>query len=321
MLLDNSHVEYETVKTRHYFQQAFEKHEKLLVIVLCMIAMMRIFIFSAAFPFFNNVDEQYHFDTVVKHARGYLPCKECNQFDQESVKLIVRYGTPEYFTRSSILSRLPVDPVEEETWLIIKNHEAFSPPIYYMITGAWFNLGKLIGIQGGYLLYWIRFMNLPIFALLLLITYLYCRYTEPNNLNLRIGVVLLLSFFPEDVFYSINSDVLSPLFFLGWLFLMTIIFVNNQRFWLYPLAGVMIASTILVKLSNIPALFIFSIMLFLLVKKICSMHQVAKYATRILAMLTAAAVPIVVWGSLNYYNLGNITGTYEKIASYAKFVE
>jgi len=39
---------------------------------LCVIAAARVFIFSAAFPFFNNVDEQDHADMVVKYAHGYL---------------------------------------------------------------------------------------------------------------------------------------------------------------------------------------------------------------------------------------------------------
>jgi hypothetical protein len=43
--------------------------------------MCRVFLFSAAFPFFNNVDEQAHFDTVYKYARGYLPREIAPKFD------------------------------------------------------------------------------------------------------------------------------------------------------------------------------------------------------------------------------------------------
>ena len=35
--------------------------ERIFVVVLCMLAAARVFIYSAAFPFFNNVDEQMHF--------------------------------------------------------------------------------------------------------------------------------------------------------------------------------------------------------------------------------------------------------------------
>jgi hypothetical protein len=313
MLLNNSHSKYETANTGHYLQHFLEKNEKMVVIVLCMIALARIFFFSAAFPFFNNVDEQYHFDAVVKHAHGYLPHKENDFFDLETTDFLVHNSSPEYFGGFSLASRLPDDPADKGAWLIIKNREAFSPPVYYMMAGGWYKLGELIGFQGGYLLYWIRFMNIPVMFLLLCLAYYYCRYIEPPNFNLRIGVVVLLSFFPQDVFYSINSDVLSPLSFIGGLFVITILFKENEHFWLYPLAGLAIASTFLIKLSNIPALFVLSFMLLLLGKKYFSAHQVAKYAPRFLVMLAAAAIPIIVWGSLNYHNLGDLTGSSEKI--------
>jgi hypothetical protein len=306
-------VEHEPAKTRRSFQSFLEKNEKLLVIMLCVIALVRIFIFSAAFPFFNNIDEQFHFDTVVKHARGYMPCKECNFFDQEAAGHIVRHGTPEYFIRTPILFRQPVDPVAEDVLLTYKNHEAFSPPVYYMIAGAWYNLGKLVGIHGGYLLYWIRFLNLPIYALFLWLAYLFCRFTEPSNLYLRLAVVLLLSVIPQDVFYSINSDVLSPLFFISGLFLLSYLYVGNHRLWLYPLAGVMIAGTVLIKLSNLPVLLIFGIILLMLFNKIRLSRQLAEFTPRVLTMIAAVAVPLIIWTSLNYYNLGNLTGTSEKI--------
>jgi hypothetical protein len=44
------------------------RHERKLILLLCAIAAVRVFIFSAAFPFFNNVDEQAHTDLVIKYA-------------------------------------------------------------------------------------------------------------------------------------------------------------------------------------------------------------------------------------------------------------
>ena len=35
------------------------------VLLLCLFAAIHVFIFSTAFPFFNNVDEEAHFDLVV----------------------------------------------------------------------------------------------------------------------------------------------------------------------------------------------------------------------------------------------------------------
>lgn len=295
------------------FQSFLEKYENPLIIVLCIIALIRIFTFSAAFPFFNNVDEHAHFDMVIKYAGGFLPSNQSDNFDKESAEVIANYGTTEYFHREPVLSREPFTVTRKNAWLNEKNHEAFSPPVYYMIAGAWYNFGKVIGLKGGYLLYWIRFMNLPIYALFLWVAYLFCRYTEPDNLYLRIGIILLLSFFPQDVFYSINGDVLSPLLLTSALLLLTKIYLNNRAFWLYPLAGIMIAGTVLVKLSNLPALLIFSIILLMLVKKLNSTGQLLNSTLRLLSMLAAVIVPLIIWISFNLCTSGDMTGASHKI--------
>ena len=81
-------------------QTFLKKHKRVILCILCVLAMFRIFFFSALFPFFNNVDEQAHFDTVVKYSKGYLPDKEKDNYEYESAKLIVLYGSPEYFHSS-----------------------------------------------------------------------------------------------------------------------------------------------------------------------------------------------------------------------------
>jgi len=48
-------------------------YERKLILLLCAIAAVRVFTLSAAFPFFNNVDEQAHVDLVMKYARGHVP--------------------------------------------------------------------------------------------------------------------------------------------------------------------------------------------------------------------------------------------------------
>lgn len=295
------------------FQSFLEKYENPLMIVLCIIALVRIFTFSAAFPFFNNVDEQAHFDMVVKYARGYLPSNQSNNFDRESAEIIAGFGTTEYFHREPVLFRAPYSTAKVNNYLMLDNHEAFSPPLYYTIAGAWYNLGKVIGFRGGNLLYWIRFMNLPSYALFLWVAYLFCRYTEPDNLNLRMGIMLLLSFFPQDVFYSINGDVLSPLLFTSALFLLTKIYLNNRSCWLYPLAGLMIAGTVLVKLSNLPVLLIFSIILLMLVKKYNSTGQLVNSAPYLLAIIAAVIVPLIIWIGFNLNSSGDFTGASHKI--------
>jgi len=277
-----------------------------------MLALLRIFTFSAAFPFFNNVDEQAHLDTVVKYARGYLPGEGSDLFDPETADLIARYGTSEYFHREANPAREPY-AARKEAWTNQINHEAFSPPAYYVIAAGWYNIGKLIGMQGGYLLYWARFLNLPVYAAFLWIALLFCRCTEPDNFHLRMGVMLLLAMLPQDVFYSINSDVLSPLFFIASMFVLAKIYLNNRSFWRYPLAGALVSGTVLVKLSNLPLLFIFGLVLCAMIQRNAATGEPAQLAPRVFTMLAAVIAPLALWMGFNLATSGDLTGASNKI--------
>ena len=70
------------------------RHERKLILLLCAIAALRVFTFCAAFPFFNNVDEQAHVDLVMKYARGDVP-RDLGHYSSESANSIALYGSPE----------------------------------------------------------------------------------------------------------------------------------------------------------------------------------------------------------------------------------
>ena len=64
--------------TLHPFMDTLTKppaktRELKMILLLCLVASVRVFIFSAAFPFFNPVDEQRHFDLAVKYSQGHVP--------------------------------------------------------------------------------------------------------------------------------------------------------------------------------------------------------------------------------------------------------
>src|SRR5690348_9153813 len=73
------------------------RHERRLILLFCGIAAVRVFLFSVAFPFFNNVDEQAHVDLVIKYARGQVP-RDLGHYSSESAVYFSLYGSPEYFT-------------------------------------------------------------------------------------------------------------------------------------------------------------------------------------------------------------------------------
>src|SRR4029077_16715972 len=142
-------------------------------IILCAVAAVRVFIFAAAFPFFDNVDEQAHVDLVVKYAHGKIP-HGIKAFAPESAASFALYRTPEYFVPDTeygeqypppnwLLSpeeRQKIINDELPFWESRPNHESGEPPLYYALAGGWLDLGRAIGLGGFVSLYWVRFLNI-----------------------------------------------------------------------------------------------------------------------------------------------------------------
>src|SRR6266480_2307138 len=246
-------------------------YERKLILLLCAIGALRVFIFSAAFPFFNNVDEQAHVDLVMKYARGQVP-RDLGRYTSESAYYFSLYGTLEYFTTAQQFTTgtfrppnwtLPAEQreavVNKETawWESNENHESGEPPLYYAVAGLWLNLGRVVGITGGWLLYWVRFLNVFVAAILVWLGFVAAKLVFPDEQFIRVSVPLLLAVWPQTTLYSITSDSLSPLCF-GVAFLGLLKILNAER--PSPLTtiwtGFALATTCLVKATNIPLVFV-----------------------------------------------------------------
>lgn len=325
--MSNDQVTPEKRVTENSLSGLFAKHERLLIIFLIVFASLRVFFFSAAFPFFNNVDEHAHFDTVYKYSRGFLPHKGAELTDRDVDKYVYYYGTMYFITRpedfpdgeipppASIYSRQQIySIIDEKIGNRAFNHEAFSPPVYYMTAGLWFNLGKLAGIEGAGLLYWARFLNIPVIALLVLAAYFMARRFYPASPYMKIGLPFMAAFLPQDTFYSITNDVFSPLVLcLAFYVLLKIYFGHVERYRDYILAGLLTAVTFLIKYSNIAIALVFVTVLFM---KSLKLHEKGKLKSEMPKMLTAiftALVPVVFWLGRNYLVLGDLTGSASKI--------
>jgi len=75
---------------------ASSQHERFIIAGLCLAAAIRVFAFSAAFPFFNNVDERAHFDMVLKYSRGHLPAAPLEYGDPVAAEIIANSETGEF---------------------------------------------------------------------------------------------------------------------------------------------------------------------------------------------------------------------------------
>src|SRR5436190_4457825 len=198
------------------------RDERKLILLFCAVAAVRVLIFSAAFPFFNNVDEQAHVDLVMKYARGQVP-RDLGHYSSESASYFSLYGTPEYFTAPQqfntgtfpppnwTLSAEQRDAVVDRVagwWQENQNHESGEPPLYYAVAGLWLNLGRAFGLTGGWLLYWGRFLNVLVAAILVWLGFVAAKLVFPNERFMRVSVPLLLAIWPQTTLYSVTSNAL-----------------------------------------------------------------------------------------------------------------
>lgn len=300
-----------------------------IVMLLCLTAACRIFFFNAAFPLFNNVDEETHFDLVYKYSKGYLPKAGVEDYNRTAVEFILLYGTPEYLLKPEQFPEKTLPPplwthpnvCESEQFAETvnmlhnkhKNYESGSLPLYYIVAGIWYNAGIMLGMSDGQLLYWIRFLNVPIFMALVWFSYRAAQVCFPEGVLQQIAVPLILTFFPQDVFYSINVDTISPLSFAISFLMLLQIYFENKSYCYYLSAGLMAAATLLTRMPNaaMPAL-LFAIVI-LKIKKLRNEQKVRKYLPRLGVLLAAAVIPVGIWLIRNYIVLGNLTGTADKM--------
>src|SRR5262249_1651416 len=208
------------------------RNEHFLILLLCVAAALRIFIFSAPFPFFSNIDEDLHFDLITQYSHAQVP-RGFDRLKEETLNWIVPYASPEFLFSPEHFPdwKFPA-PLWKQSWSKIEpeiaatravwsseiNFQSSQPPLYYVLASGWWWIGKHLGLTGLQSLSWIRFLNVPFVAMMVWLGYVTARTIAPECFELRIGVPMLLAFIPQNVFYAMNNDVLSPLCF-GALFL------------------------------------------------------------------------------------------------------
>jgi hypothetical protein len=304
------------------------RNERFLILLLSVIAAFRVLIFSAAFPFFSNIDEDLHFDLIAQYSEAKVP-RSFDRLNDETLNWIVPYASPEFlfppqhFPSGKFpvpLWKQPWSKVEPEiaatraTWSSEINFESSQPPLYYLLAALWWGIGKHIGLSGIESLYWVRFLNVALMAIIVWLAYVIARTIVPDRFDLRIGVPLLVAFIPQNVFYAMNNDVLSPLCF-GVLFVCVLQWLRTDApgLLLAAVTGVVIACAYLTKLSNLPLIVVaFAVVLARLVATSRRTPRAGFIA--LAALLFCAAVPIGIWIIWLKLQFGDFTGSAAKIA-------
>ena len=284
--------------------------------------------FSAAFPFFNNVDEQAHLDLVMKYARGQVP-RELGHYSAESANYLSLYGTPEYFMAPQQFSandfpspnwKLPVKQREDVVkrtsawWLANENHESGEPPLYYAIAGLWLNLGRACGITGAWSLYWIRFLNIFVAALLVWVGFVAAKLVFPDRPFICLGVPILLAVWPQTTFYSITSDSLSPLCFgIAFIGLVRLLRTEAPNLLLAVGTGLALAATCLVKTTNIVLLLVAGLAVIFQIRSYSQIGALRPHLASVAALIGSAVIPIALWFTWNLHTFGDLSATASKI--------
>lgn len=301
----------------------------MLVWVACAIAAFRVFLFSAAFPFFNNVDEASHFDMVLRHARGDAQPRMA-PYSAEAAEYISLYSSPEF---AGGPYRFEGKELLPPTWMMTHSQgatrfrfgrsfwgeridqEGASAPLYYAIAGAWWRLGEYGGLQGIDLLYWVRFLNIFFITGIIWLGYWAARLVFTAAFP-QVAAPLLLAFFPQHIFYSIQSDVLSPLLF-GFAFIAVIKLAQAEvpRLGWAALAGSALAGTVLVKASNLPLLAIALPAFIVWIARLAKAGKVRPAMPALWVCLASLLLPMGGWMFWNHYSGVGWTGTAPKICA------
>jgi len=310
-------------------QAGLQGPAKLFIWLLCLIAGVRTFLFCAGFPFFNNADEQAHFDVVLKYSQGHLP-RGMESFSGESARYFVRYGSPEFFVSpetfpdgrfpppvwaSSAEGRSAAVSAAEQARSDATNPESWQPPLYYAIAGLWLKLGQLCGFSDGHLLYWVRLLNVLFLAALVWLSFRAARDFFPQQEWVALCVPVLVAFIPQDMFYGIENDNLSPLLFGA-------VFICLIRWWraevLSPLLavclGLTMSATYLTKLSNAPLL---GVALSIVLLKIFSEARSGNLRRTLPALgifVACAIIPVGGWMIWMQHAFGDAIGSSTHIA-------
>jgi predicted membrane protein DUF2142 len=304
------------------------KHERKLILLFCAIAAFRVLIFSAAFPFFNNVDEQAHVDLVMKYARGEMP-RDLGHYSSESAHYLSLYGTPEYFRTPEQFNsgRFPPPnwtlPAEQRDalvngaaawWQTNPNHESGEPPLYYALAGLWLDLGHVFGMTGGWLLYWVRFLNVVAGAVLVWIGFVAAKLVFPEGHFMRLSVPLFLAIWPQTTFYSVASDSLSPICFgIAFVGLLKILQADRPSLLVATWTGLALAASCLAKTTNIALLFVVGFVLILRIINLRASKTIPRLLASFAVLAACAALPVALWFAWNLHTFGDLTATESKI--------
>jgi len=295
----------------------------------CCLGAVRVLIFAAGFPLFNPVDESSHYEMVYEYSRGVWPGATLLKRDPEMARIFALYGTDEYLISEKVLQQfhrdVPLPALQPERrefyyprrmtfWLRQSNIETHSAPVYYLVAAAWYRAGELLGLRDWGIAYWTRFLNAFLYGAFVWLAYVFVRKVYPERVFLLSGVPLLLAVLPQDVFYGVNRDVLSPL--LASLVLLLLFKALEKETGSHReliLAGMLTGIAFLTEVSNVV---LFGVLLAVLLTRSKRAEKTSNSGREQMvyagSLLAAVLLPSI-WMARNRVVVGDFTATQEKV--------
>jgi hypothetical protein len=307
---------------------AAHRGEAKVVLLISLLAALHVFIFTAAFPFFNNVDEQLHFDLAVRYSQGEIP-RGLEPLSPEAIRYIVMFSSRAYLTDPETLPDgkllpppwtqspeiiLPQLSEAAAQWKNIVSTESTMPPLYYALAGGCWRTGDGLGLEGGSRLYCLRFLNIPLEMGIVWLGWLAARRVYPESLFARLTVPSLVAFMPQTAFYSINNDILAPLVFGA-------AFLALLKFWEMEIPsvrlatglGLALAATFLTKISTLPLLAVAGVFIAGKLFQIKRQEKLRPSLPAIVALSISVLLPMLAWVCWCQTHYGDFTGSAVKV--------
>lgn len=310
-----------------------------LVGLLALFASLRIALLAATLPIFVHLDEDAHFDTVHKYARGQWPEPGSDRYDPEVADIGTRFQSGDWLVapdpdpRKRVLPGVFVDPrlrardpaaaamaadpttvAAIETMLARNieaardrspNYEAFEPPAYGLFAGTWLRFGRMLGVDGAAQVLWVRLLGALFAAGAVLLTYRLACVAVPGVPSVALGAALLVAVAGQDVAACVSND--APDLLLGPATLLCAFALSSRpcRGSLAFVGGVVLALPLLAKLTTLHA----SAAAWLLLLIRCGREW-----RRLVPIACGFLVPIVAWVLYARIVLGMWHGGEHKVA-------
>jgi hypothetical protein len=316
----------------------FRPNEQKIVWWICLAAAVHVFVFAAAFPVFNQLDEGCHFDLVVRYSLGRLP-RGLQPMGREASLYLLSYRSPEFAglatnypdghfptpswvqtttnqsaLRTAAFAQAATDWETDKKLPFWTNYETSQPPLYYTLAGLWWRAGQWLGFAGLGLVYWLRFLNVVFVAALVWIGHGAAREVFPEQKFFTLGVPALIAFAPVQAFYSIQNDVLSPVCFgIAFIFLMRLWRAEIPGVFLGAATGLALAAAFLTKLSNVPLLVVAGIFIVLKIYRLAKAGTLQRCLSAFVVLFFCAALPAAAWLAWTKIAFGDFTGSAAKL--------